>query len=241
MPVKIWIRLGFLVALVAAGFALLLWTPVGDYFTEERMIGLLAELRAAWWTPLLLIASYVVVTPLGMPVTPSVVAGGMVYGPFFGTIYNALGLIIAAMVAFYVARSLGREFVVRIAGPRLRRAERVFEKQGFWPLVQVRFLPIPFAVVSYASAMAGVKAPRFLVTTALGVTPATVVHTYFMPAIIRNPGWMTGFFYIAALVLLNILAGWQGIRERWRRRRRYRELLEERQRRAERRPEPTPP
>ena len=113
--------------------------------------------------PLLLAALYVTITPLGLPATPLVIAGGMVFGPLLGSLYNTVGLLIAAMAGFFFAGALGREFVVRIAGQRLRRAERVFARQGFWPLVQIRFLPIPFSMVSYGAALAGGQGAAVLV------------------------------------------------------------------------------
>ena len=45
-----------------------------------------------------------------------------------------------------------------------------------------------------------------------------------------DPDWLTALLYIAVVVALNVLAGWQNLRERWRRRRRYHQLLEERRR-----------
>lgn len=235
VPAKFWIRLGILVTLLALGFVLVLWTPVGDYFTEERVTAFLEEIRESPWAPLLMILGYVVIAPFGIPASPLLIAVGIVYGPVLGSIYNVVGLVVAAMTTFYVARALGRDFVVQLAGDRLKRAERVFERQGFWPLVHVRFLPIPFSLISYGAAVAGVKAPLFLITSTLGLIPATVIHTYFAPELITDPDPLTGLFYLGALVLMNVLAGWQSLRERWRRRRRYHQLLEERRQRSERR------
>lgn len=233
VPGKAWLRLAILVGLLAAGFVLVTWTPVGDYFTQEKVIELRDELHAWRWTPLVLIGLYVAVTPLGfVPVSPLVFAGGFVYGVAAGSVYNLVGLLLAAMAGYYVAKALGREFVVRLAGPRLRRAERVFERQGFWPLVQTRYLPVPFALVSYGAALAGVRASRFLITSAIGLAPATLIHTYFMPALVLDYSWLKLVLYVGVLALFNVAIGWQGLRQRWLRRRRYRELVERRQRRG---------
>ena len=235
IPAKLWLRLGVLVSLLVGGVCLLLFTPVGEIFTQERMLALLGDLRDHPATPFLLMASYAVVTPLGfIPVSPLVISSGMIYGPVWGSIYNILGLLLGAMTGYWVAKLLGRDFVVQLAGDRLKRAEKVFERQGFWPLVQIRFLPIPFAVISYGAALAGVKSLRFLVTSALGLIPATLLHTYFGPKLILEGGrGLTFTLYMACLVVFNVLVGWPSIRERLRRRRRYREILAER---ATRRP-----
>ncbi len=228
VPKSAWLKLAFLAALLAGSLALILWTPLGDYFTEERMVALFDHLRSFWWAPLALIGLYVVTTPLGFfPATPLVIAGGLVFGPVWGSLYNILGLVAGAMSGYYVARALGREFVVRIAGERLEQAEKVFRRRAFWPLVQTRFLPIPFPVVSYGAAIAGVPAPMFLASSALGITPATVVHTYFMPAMLLRPSWSTGFLYAVALVVLNLVAGWQNVRAWWRHRQEQRQLEDE--------------
>ena len=98
----------------------------------------------------------------------------------------------------------------------------------------MRFLPIPFAVISYGAALAGVKASRFLITSALGLIPATVIHTYFgTRLILEGDRGITGVLYLASLVGFNVVVSWPSIRERLRRRRRYRELVEERAGRRE--------
>ncbi len=228
VPRSAWLKLALLAAILAGGLALVLWTPVGDAFTRERMVALFDHWRSFWWAPLVLIGLYVVTTPLGfVPASPLVIAGGLVFGPVWGSVYNIVGLVSGAMSGYYVARALGREFVVRIAGESLRKAEQIFQRHSFWPLVQTRFLPVPFPVVSYGAAVAGVSAPMFLGSSALGITPATVVHTYFMPAMILRPTWTTGLLYAVAIVALNLVAGWQNVR-RWLRHRERRRELEER-------------
>ncbi len=228
VPPKLWLRLALLLALVAGGVALLRFTPLGELFTEERMIAFLEGLRGWVWTPLLLIGSYSLTTVLCLPASPVMMGGAIVFGPWWGSLYNTLGLLAGAMTAYYVAKLLGRGFVEHLVGSKLRRAERIFERQGFWPLVQVRFLPIPFPVVSYGAALAGVRPMLFFLTTAIGVTPATVLHTCFIHALWSRPSVATGTLYVATFTALNLVLGWKNFRDRWQRRRRYRQLLDER-------------
>lgn len=224
--------MALLVAILATGFILLRFTPLGDYFTRDQMIALLEQLRSSPWSPAALIGFYLVLAPIGLPMSPLVAGGGVVFGPYWGSLYNILGLMLGAMSAYWVGKALGRDFIVHLAGPRLRRAERVFEKRGFWPLVQLRFIPIPFWLVSYGAAMAGVKIPRFLVTSTLGLIPATVMHTSFAWKLITDPSWLAGALYIACWGALALVTGWPTLREGLRRRRRYRQLMEQRSSRA---------
>jgi len=219
--------MALLVAIVATGFILLRFTPLGQAFTQEKMIALLERLRASPWSPIVLIGLYAVLAP-ALPMSPLVAGGGVVFGPYYGSLYNTVGLLLGAMSAYYVGKALGRDFIVHLAGPRLRRAERAFEKRGFWPLVQVRFMPIPFWCVSYGAAMAGVKVPRFLITSTLGVIPSTVMHTSFIWKLVKEPSAAVGMLYLACWGTLIAVTGWPTFRDSLRRRQRYRELTDRR-------------
>lgn len=230
---KLYLRLGLLILIAASGFIAMRFTPVGEYLEKDRMIALFEQLRHEWWTPLLLVGLFCAAAPMGLPASPILVAGALVFGFWMGSLYNMIGLVLGAMIAFWVGRSLGRDAIVQLAGNRLRRAERLFEKRGFWPLVQIRFLPIPFSVVSYAAALAGVSNWRFFVTSVLGLAPATLIHTYFVPKILYSAiegGKPVGLLaaYAGGLLLLNLVAGWPTLRAALRRRERYRGLKESR-------------
>lgn len=226
---KLFLRLGILLLLAVSGFVAVRFTPLGEYLDKDKLIALFEQLRGEWWSPLLLIAGYCVSAPIGLPASPLLVSGGMVFGPWYGSLYNMIGLILGAMLSFWVARGLGREAVVHLAGDRLRKAERLFERRGFWPLVQVRFLPIPFAIVSYAAALAGVSNFRYFITSLIGLAPITLVHTYFVPKLLYSAiegGRPLGLSitYVALLLLLNVVAGWPTLQEALRRRKRFKEI-----------------
>ena len=228
-------RAGLLVLLIALAFAALRFTPLADLITRERMVAMFAALRDSWWAPLLLIALYAFTAPLGIPMTPYVVAGAVVFGLVAGSIYNVTGLLLGAATSYYLARALGRDFVVHVTRGRLRRAERVFERSGFWPLVQCRFLPFPFPVINFGAALAGVKAPLFLTTSLLGIIPSTLVHTFFISSLVEASDaaerWWIGAWYLSAFAAFNVLIGYPSLRRRWHRRRRYQELKEARRER----------
>lgn len=238
--------MSILVAMLATGFVLVRFTPVGDYFTRDNVIATFERLAGWPGSPVLLILLYGVLAPMGLPMSPLVLAGAVVFGALWGSFYNTAGLVFGAMTAFYVARFLGRDFILHLVGPRLRRAERIFERRGFWTLVQARFVPVPFPSVSYGAAFAGVKAPRFLVTSTLGLIPATVMHTYFMARIYDqtvvqgasaaraegggvSPVATTLALYFGIWGAMILVTGWPTLREGLRRRQRYRELREQRE------------
>jgi uncharacterized membrane protein YdjX (TVP38/TMEM64 family) len=227
IPSKVWLRLLLFVAMVLVGMALYHFTPIGEVLAEVRLLALIETLRGIWWAPLLLIGLFGLVSVLGLPPVPLLVAGAA-FGALYGSIFNMVGLLVGAFLAYWVARLLGRDFVIRATGKRFRRAETLFERHGFWPLVQTRFMPLPFAVVNFGAALAGVRPMFFLIATTVGLIPSTLIHTYFIAEAIRTQGRERAIaltLYAGAFVLFNALLSILWLRERTQRRRRYRELV----------------
>lgn len=230
------IKLAILVLLVGGAFAALRFTPLRDYLEKERLTALLEQLRHAWWSPLALLGLYAITAPAGMPMTPLIVAGGIVFGAWWGGLLNLLGTFIGATASFLLGRALGHEVILHVAGDRLRKVERILHRHGFWSLVRVRFLPIPFALVNYGAAFAGVRLPAFLTASAIGLAPAMLSFTYFSAAIANAAAGERGAVVrnmILSLVALIALSLIPSTVSRLRRKRRYRDLLS---RRAERSP-----
>jgi uncharacterized membrane protein YdjX (TVP38/TMEM64 family) len=197
------LKLAVLVVVVGGGFLLLRYTPLAEHVTREALLALLERLRGAWWTPLVLLALYLVIAPLGIPVTPLVFAGGAIFGPLLGAFYNFLGAWLGALLSFVVGRGLGRDFVVHFVGKRLEPVERFLAHQGFWPLVRTRFLPLPFVMVNYGAALAGVPLGLFAASAAVGLLPSIVVFTYFWAAVASGSPWQE--MTVKLLIALSLL------------------------------------
>jgi uncharacterized membrane protein YdjX (TVP38/TMEM64 family) len=201
------LRLLLLVLLVLTGIVLMRTTPLGDLFSETAMQSYMRQLRDWWWAPLVLIGLYALVSVTGLPVGP-LLLGGAAFGVKSGTLYNTIGLISGAALAYFSARLLGRAFIMHIAGKRLKRFEKFCEYYGFWPLVQIRFLPIPFAAINFGAALAGVRPLRFLSASALGLLPSSLIHTYFVAKLFETAGnqrIINLVLYISILVVFNLL------------------------------------
>lgn len=179
VPRPLLLRFLMLVALVVTGFVVLRWTPLAESMTVEKISALFDRLRETWWAPLALLACYVILCPLGVPATPMMITGGVVFGTVQGSIYNLLGTFLGGAATYFLGRFLGRDFVQHLAGKKLKRVERAIARRGFWGMVGVRFLPLPYPLVNYCAALAGIRPALFLTTTAIGLTPTITLFTYF--------------------------------------------------------------
>lgn len=179
------IRFGLLVALLGGAILAVRFTPLRELLTAEKLQENLRFLQNAWWAPFVHVAICIVVGSLGMPATPFLVAGAAIFGAFWGALWNWTGILLASVVGYTLAKQLGREFVERIGGDKLKRVEKLLQRRGFMPLIAIRFLPVPFSLVNAAAAVVGLRFPKFFLAAAIGMAPPIAILTYFSAALLE--------------------------------------------------------
>lgn len=231
------LRFVLFLALLVGAFAAARWTPLAGYLDRQALAAALDTLAGRWWAPAVLVGLYVLLCPLGLPATPLIFAGGAVFGAGWGALWNLVGTSLSAGVGYALARGLGRDFVSHLLrGRGLRQLERRLARQDFWTLVSLRFVPLPFPLVNFGAALAGVPAPRFLLATVVGLLPATALYTYFAAGVLQVAAGRAGIdravgpgLALVALFALSLLPRWWNTR---RRKRRYEELTARRRERG---------
>lgn len=117
--------------------------------------------------------------PLGftLPMSLLSMAGGYVFGGVLGAAANCAGINLGALVAFMVARVLGRDVVEALVGTRTERYLRGVWAHPIATLFLLRIMPIfSFTVVSALSGVLDIRARHYVTGTALGTLPAAIVY-----------------------------------------------------------------
>src|SRR5690625_6595537 len=85
------------------------------------------------------------------------VTGGLVFGIPVGTALSMIGVVAGCWGAYWLARGLGRETVMRLLGSHAGMVEDRLEGGGFYAVCTLRLLPgVPYWPVNYGSgAVAG--------------------------------------------------------------------------------------
>ena len=176
-----WLPLAALAVLVTGAFALgwhqalTLQSLARNY---EALRAIVAEHRAL---ALLGYAGvYVSATALSLPGGAMLtLAGGLLFGWLAGGLVAILSATIGATVLFLIARSsLGAALRER-AGPSLSRFAEGFRADAWSYLLFLRLAPVfPFWLVNLAPALLGVPLRIFVVTTLIGIVPATFAFAF---------------------------------------------------------------
>jgi uncharacterized membrane protein YdjX (TVP38/TMEM64 family) len=173
-----WLKLGLLVAFLAAAVYVFRFTEWGREVTPEYVLTSI-ESHGPITARLIYVAVYIVGTVALVPGTVLSFAGALLFGPYQGTLYTWVGAIIGATLAFLMARVLGRDFVERLFGGRFAALDQRIRGHGFTGLLLIRLLPLfPFNAVNFGCGLTGMRLRDYVLATAIGIIPGTFVYHF---------------------------------------------------------------
>jgi uncharacterized membrane protein YdjX (TVP38/TMEM64 family) len=104
------------------------------------------------------------------------VAGGFLFGTVAATILAALSATMGASLLFLATKTSLGDYLHEKAGPWLSKVERGFADHQWSYLLMMRLIPaIPFFIANLVPAFLGVSLRAFVITTLVGIIPATAV------------------------------------------------------------------
>lgn len=128
--------------------------------------------------PVVYAALYAAATALSLPEAAVLtVAGGLLFGTWFGGALAVVGSATGAIILFAAARSAFAPMLEQRAGPRISRMRAELHRSGFLYLLSIRLMPLfPFWLVNLAAALAGMRLLPYVGATLLGIIPASIIY-----------------------------------------------------------------
>lgn len=131
-------------------------------------------------------------------------ANGLTFGTWWGGVLSLGSATLAAIVAFWLSRTLGRGPVEALVGrSSLGAADRWFAHYGAYAVLVARLVPIlSFDVISYAAGLTRMRFSGFVLATVVGAAPATFVYSYLGQ---RAPQYVEALLVAFGLVVAGAL------------------------------------
>jgi len=131
--------------------------------------------RGQWWALLAFVAVYAIRPMVLFPASLMTIAGGLLFGPVIGIATTVIGANASAMVAYWLARSLGfeRDKDPDTAGLLARWSTRM-RNDSFETVMLMRLAFLPYDLVNYAAGFLRIRPIAFLLATAVGSLPGTI-------------------------------------------------------------------
>ena len=129
--------------------------------------------------PLLFMAVYALATVLFLPGSVITLAGGVLFGPVWGTVYNLTGATIGAALAFLIARYLAAGWVTQRTGGRMKQLVDGVEQEGWRFVAFVRLVPLfPFNLLNYALGLTRIRFWHYVLASYLFMLPGAIAYTW---------------------------------------------------------------
>ncbi len=177
----------FLAFIIFAIYALR-FTALRDFFTQEALSRSLD--RAGLWAPLVFMMVYTAGVCLFVPGTLLTALGAALFGPYRGFVYVWIGAMAGATAAFWIGRTLGREFAASLIGDRLRRYDDAIKRNGFATVLYLRLVYFPFTAMNFGMGLTKVRFWDYFWATGLGIIVGTFILTFFVGTV--KEVWASG-------------------------------------------------
>jgi len=175
---KALLKASVLAALVFAGIYIVEFTPVKGYLTVEYLGRFLNA--AGFWAPVVFVFFYAAGVCLFLPGTLLTGLGAAIFGAYWGFAYVWVGAMAGASAAFWIGRTLGREFAASLIGDKLKKYDDAIERNGFATVLYLRLVYFPFTPMNFGMGLTKVRFWDYLFGTGLGIIVGTFIFTFFI-------------------------------------------------------------
>ena len=154
---------------------------VAIYYRDDFSVDLVKQWidQVGWWAPVIFIFIYATGTILFLPGSIFTFAGGFIFGPVLGVLYNLAGATLGASLSFLIARYLASNFVSQRSGGRLKQLINGIEVEGWRFVAFVRLVPLfPFNLLNYALGLTKIRFIEYVLATFIFMIPACIAYTY---------------------------------------------------------------
>jgi len=167
----------FIVFIIVA-ITIIRFTPVKEFFTQAALSHFLKT--AGMWAPLFFIFVYTVGVCLFVPGTVLTALGAAIFGAYWGFLYVWIGAMVGSSAAFWIGRTLGREFAASAIGDRLKKYDDAIERNGFATVLYLRLVYFPFTPMNFGMGLTKVRFWDYFFGTGLGIIVGTFIFTFFV-------------------------------------------------------------
>jgi uncharacterized membrane protein YdjX (TVP38/TMEM64 family)/Fe-S oxidoreductase len=162
------------------------------------------------WAPGVYVLFYTVSPALFLPGLPVTIAGGILFGPFWGVVYAIIGATAGASLAFLISRYLARGWVeAHLQGARWKRLDESVERHGWKVVAFTRLVPVfPFNFLNYAFGLTRIGFWQYAIASFFCMLPACAAYIVFSSSLLDlirgrvSPTFVLGLILIVTVSLI---------------------------------------
>ena len=157
------------------------WYMVANELNSAAVVReMLLAMQNTFWGPVLFTIFYILQPLIFFPSWLLSIAAGTIYGPVWGVLYVAIASNLSSVVAYFTGHFFGQGiFNADRSQHFLRKWSNRMRKNSFETVLVMRFLFLPYDLVSYLAGFLTIRFVPFIVATILGSIPGTIAFVLF--------------------------------------------------------------
>ena len=169
------LRTALLIAVLGA--AGLCWVLFQDRLDPPAIEAAVREPGA--FAPLIFVAAFALATVLFIPGSLFGLAGGVLFAPLWGTVWNLVGATLGATAAFLFARFVAGSWIAARAQGRLKTLLSGADAEGWRFVALTRLVPlVPFNLLNYALGLTRIPLPHYVLATLVCMAPGAAAYSW---------------------------------------------------------------
>lgn len=151
------------------------------YFRDDFNITTLELLitDSGIFAPIFFMLLYFICTIILFPVSLLTLASGLLFGPWWGTLYSLIGATAGALAATALARYFLSDYIQNKSSSLVKKVIDGVDNEGWHFVAFVRLVPIfPFVFVNYAFGLTKINLIIYTVTNFICMLPGSFAYTY---------------------------------------------------------------
>lgn len=210
-----WVKAALLV-LILAVLGVLVWREVSPELLDPAWIEALLKNTGVLAPLAFILLRTVAIVVTVVPQAPLDIAAGVIFGPFWGTVYSLAGSEAGAIACFLLARALGREAIARLLHRDIAFSDRIAQRHLVYVVLFARLEPVfSFALVSYGAGLTKMSLRAFALSTLAGMTPGTILLNYYGKSLFSGNILLQICLGLALVVLLFVVPIWIRRKNPW--------------------------
>jgi uncharacterized membrane protein YdjX (TVP38/TMEM64 family) len=184
-------------------------------FAPQTIVPALSKFSASPWSPYLAVAAFPIA---GLICFPVMLLSGIVaalFPPLEAMVISVIGILLSAALLHRIG-AYAQHKVRVLLGASMKRIDALLTSQGIITVAAIRMVPLaPFTIVNLVAGAIGVRFLDYMVGTALGLMPGTIMLCLFgneARQVWRHP---TSSRIIGAIGILVIWIGLSIALQRW--------------------------
>lgn len=194
-----WLKIGIFVLIIAAVFFTVRELGYMKYLQSPQLLKEAID-GLGFWGPIVFMLLWVASAVFLLPGAALGIVGGILFGPWLGTFYTALGATIGAVAAFLAGKYVARDMVKGMMekNPKLRKIDEGVKKEGWRFVMLTRLVPVfPYNVQNYVYSLTAIKLPLYALTTFVFMLPGVFAFSFAGGAVTAGGSPVRIIIYLA--------------------------------------------